>query len=187
VVVREEALAERLALLRSTVVRLRAAAGRELDDDWDEWALERGLQLAAQALFDVGNHVLAGAFGVRPRDYAEVPPELARKGVITDALARRLEGLAGFRNLLVHDTCEWTPRACALSCTHGSTISPSLRMRSNAGGKAGPEHSSDRSQSLGCGGPAFGAVVCRRRAVGEGWIFRRFEENCTVAPFQKDM
>jgi uncharacterized protein YutE (UPF0331/DUF86 family) len=84
-------------------MRLRAAAGRELDDDWDEWALERGLQLAAQALFDVGNQVLAGAFDVRPRDYAEVPPEPARKGVITDALARRLEGLAGFRNLLVHE------------------------------------------------------------------------------------
>jgi uncharacterized protein YutE (UPF0331/DUF86 family) len=103
VVVREEALAERLALLRSTVLRLRAAAARPLDDEWDEWALERGLQLAAQALFDVGNHVLAGAFALRPRDYAEVAPELARRGVIGGALEQRLRGLAGFRNLLVHE------------------------------------------------------------------------------------
>jgi uncharacterized protein YutE (UPF0331/DUF86 family) len=103
VVVREEALAERLALLRSTVLRLQAAAGRTLDDDWDQWALERGLQLAAQALFDVGNHVLAGSFAWRPKDYAEVVPELARRGVISSNLEQRLRGLAGFRNLLVHE------------------------------------------------------------------------------------
>lgn len=108
-VIREGALAERLALLRSTVARLRVAAGRELDDDWDQWALERGLQLAAQALFDVGNHVLVGAFASRPRDYAEVAPELARRGVISPALAKRLDGLAGFRNLLVHEYAEVDP------------------------------------------------------------------------------
>lgn len=108
-VIREEALAERLALLRSTVVKLRAASARELDDEWDEWALERGLQLAAQALFDVGNHVLAGAFGARPNDYAEVAPELARRGVITEDLALRLRGLAGFRNLLVHEYVKVEP------------------------------------------------------------------------------
>lgn len=102
-VVREEALAERLALLRSTVIRLQAAAARQLDDEWDEWALERGLQLAAQALFDVGNHVLAGAFALRPKDYGEVAPELMRRGVIGSALEQRLRGLAGFRNLLVHE------------------------------------------------------------------------------------
>ena len=109
-VLREEALAERLALLRSTVMRLRAASQKELNDDWDEWALERGLQLAAQALFDVGNHVLAGAFGARPKDYADVPSELTRYGVIGDDLANRLRGLAGFRNLLVHEYAEVDPK-----------------------------------------------------------------------------
>jgi uncharacterized protein YutE (UPF0331/DUF86 family) len=108
-VVRKEALAERLAILRSTVVRLRAAASRDLNHDWDEWALERGMQLAAQALFDVGNHVLAGAFGTRPKDYAEVAPELARRGVIGEDLAARLQGLAGFRNLLVHEYAKVDP------------------------------------------------------------------------------
>jgi uncharacterized protein YutE (UPF0331/DUF86 family) len=103
VVLREEALAERLAQLRSTVMRLQSASQRDLDGDWDEWAIERGLQLAAQSLFDVGNHVLVGAFAIRPKDYAEVAPELARRGVISAALATRLTGLAGFRNLLVHE------------------------------------------------------------------------------------
>ncbi len=110
-VVREEALAERLAHLRATVARLRAAARAEAADwnDWDEWALERGLQLAAQALFDIGNHVLAGAFSARPSDYAEIPAELARRGVIGENLEARLRGLAGFRNLLVHEYAKVDP------------------------------------------------------------------------------
>jgi len=109
VVLREEALAERLALLRETVAKLRRAAKHDVEGDWNEWALERGLQIAAQALFDVGNHVLAGAFSTRPKDYADVPPELAKRGVIPDALADRLKGLAGFRNLLVHDYARVDP------------------------------------------------------------------------------
>jgi uncharacterized protein YutE (UPF0331/DUF86 family) len=103
VVVRRDVLEERLALLRSTVGRLRNAAKRELGTDWDEWALERGMQIAAQALFDIGNHELAGAFSVRAKDYADIPRELARRDVISDELASRLRGLAGFRNLLVHE------------------------------------------------------------------------------------
>jgi uncharacterized protein YutE (UPF0331/DUF86 family) len=67
VVLREEALAERIALLRSTTARLRAASQRTVDRDWDQWALERGMQVAAQALFDVGNHVLVGVFSARLR------------------------------------------------------------------------------------------------------------------------
>jgi hypothetical protein len=80
VVLREEALAERIALLRSTVARLRRASSRNLDLDWDQWALERGMQLAAQALFDVGNHVLAGAFAVRPKEL----PGVRRRGGSVD-------------------------------------------------------------------------------------------------------
>ena len=108
-VVREQALAERIALLRSTVFKLKLASQRSLEGDWDEWALERGLQLAAQALFDIGNHVLAGAFGVRAKEYADVPGELARRSVIGQDLATRLAGLAGFRNLLVHEYAEIDP------------------------------------------------------------------------------
>ena len=72
-------------------------------DPATEWARERGLQIAAQAVFDIGNHVLAGGFADRPADYASITAMLARKGVISDELEARLRGLAGFRNLLVHD------------------------------------------------------------------------------------
>lgn len=66
-------------------------------------ALERAMQVAAEAVFDIGHHVLAGRGLDVPATYREVLPALARAGVIDAALLGRLEGLAGLRNILVHD------------------------------------------------------------------------------------
>lgn len=90
-------------MLRETLEELRRMRGHALADRLHEWAAERGLQVAAQALFDCGNHLLSGGFGERVDDYASIPPALLRHGVIDAGLEGRLRGLAGFRNLLVHD------------------------------------------------------------------------------------
>lgn len=66
------------------------------------WLAERGLQLAAEALFDIGNHILAGHFNVHPSDYEDVLERLAGQAVISPPLRERLRGLGGFRNVLVH-------------------------------------------------------------------------------------
>lgn len=66
------------------------------------WLAERGLQLAAEALFDIGNHILAGHFNVHPSDYEDVLERLAGQGVISPPLREKLRGLGGFRNVLVH-------------------------------------------------------------------------------------
>jgi uncharacterized protein YutE (UPF0331/DUF86 family) len=66
-------------------------------------ALERALHIAAEAIFDIGHHILAGRGLDVPATYREVLPALARAGVIDPALLVRLEGLAGLRNILVHD------------------------------------------------------------------------------------
>jgi len=68
-----------------------------------QWAVERGLQVAAEALFDLGGHVLAGEFQETVDRYADVPPRMAARGVIRADTSDRLRGLAGFRNVLVHD------------------------------------------------------------------------------------
>jgi uncharacterized protein YutE (UPF0331/DUF86 family) len=68
-----------------------------------QWAVERGLQVAAEAVFDVGSHILAGAFREAVEEYREIAPRLAARNVIAHETANRLEGLAGFRNILVHD------------------------------------------------------------------------------------
>jgi len=66
-------------------------------------ALERALQIAAEAIFDMGHHILAGRGLNVPATYREVLPAIARAGVIDTTLLGRLEGLAGLRNILVHD------------------------------------------------------------------------------------
>jgi len=70
-----------------------------------QWAIERGLQIAAEALFDAGNHVLAAEFQESVDEYRDVPTRLAARGVLTPETAARLASLSGFRNV----SCATTP------------------------------------------------------------------------------
>ena len=71
-----------------------------------QWAIERGLQIAAEALFDAGNHILAAEFQESVDEYKEVPKRLAAPGVLTEATTARLASLSGFGNILLHDYAE---------------------------------------------------------------------------------
>ena len=68
-----------------------------------QWAVERGLQVAAESLFDAGNHILSSAFQESVDEYREIPARLAARGVLAPPTEARLESLAGFRNVLVHE------------------------------------------------------------------------------------
>jgi uncharacterized protein YutE (UPF0331/DUF86 family) len=63
---------------------------------------ERYLHLAVECMIDVGNHILADRSTPVPETYREVFSGLAEQGVLTTELASRLQGWAGFRNILVH-------------------------------------------------------------------------------------
>lgn len=103
-VLKPEALRARLLKLEEIISRLEILRDQAVEDDFrHEWATERGLQLAAEVAFDVGNHILSAHFGVGAEDYEDILEQLARRGVISRALRGRLEGLGGFRNILVHD------------------------------------------------------------------------------------
>jgi uncharacterized protein YutE (UPF0331/DUF86 family) len=106
VVLRPEALRERLLKLEEIISRLRDAAQTDRAalrvNFRDAWAAERGLQLGAEVIFDIGNHVLSAHFGVSPKDYEDIIAQLFQHGVIDEALRARLKGLGGFRNVLVH-------------------------------------------------------------------------------------
>ncbi len=91
-----EALSRLRSWLPITVERLE-------QDHMLRWAVEHGLHIAAEALFDTGNHILAGQFQEASDEYRDIPTRLASRGVISVATAVRLESLAGFRNVLVHD------------------------------------------------------------------------------------
>lgn len=105
-ILRPPVVRERLRKLREVVSNLRTleSLSREefIASFRNYWLAERGLQLAAEAVFDIGTHILAGQFNNHPSDYEDVARQLLARGVISPDLARRLAGLGGFRNLLVH-------------------------------------------------------------------------------------
>ncbi len=105
-VLRPEAVRERLLKLEEVISRLqeigrldRAALRLNFRD---AWVAERGLQVGAEAIFDIGNHILSAHFGVSPHDYEDITAQLAAHGVIDEGLRNRLKGLGSFRNILVH-------------------------------------------------------------------------------------
>ena len=102
-VLRPEAVRERLRKLEEVISGLEDLAVEKGSGLRDEWATQRGLQLGAELLFDIGNHVLAAHFGVSAGDYEDVLEQLAARGVIERTLRERFRGLGGFRNILVHD------------------------------------------------------------------------------------
>jgi len=59
--------------------------------------------VAAEGLFDAGNHILSSALQESVDEYRQIPARLAARGVLTAETAARLDSLAGFRNILVHE------------------------------------------------------------------------------------
>lgn len=66
------------------------------------WIVERGLHLSIQILLNIGNHLLAGE-GIAVERYADIFKKLAELGVIPFEFEAKIKGMAGFRNLLVHE------------------------------------------------------------------------------------
>ncbi len=71
----------------------------------DARTVERGLQLRAEAIFDVGNHILSGHFGASSKDHEDMIGQLAARHVIDEALRQAPEGTwrVSRRPRLAHD------------------------------------------------------------------------------------
>jgi len=65
--------------------------------------VERNLQLAIESVLDIGQHIISSSGWKPAEEYAGVFKILTDRGVIDQALFTRLAGMAGFRNLLVHE------------------------------------------------------------------------------------
>jgi uncharacterized protein YutE (UPF0331/DUF86 family) len=102
-----EVVRSRLASLRRNARRLHGivAMGRErfLSDDDLQLRAERCLQLALQAVLDIGMHVIADRSLERPTGYEGVIPALGKERILSAELVERMTGVAGLRNILVHD------------------------------------------------------------------------------------
>ena len=95
--------------LRQAVNGLRRHAGATaamLRADRDRlWAIERGLQLAAQNALDIASHICS-AVGQDPTTYRAAIDGLVATGVLPADFGESFRRVAGFRNVLVHGYLE---------------------------------------------------------------------------------
>lgn len=105
-----EIVAHRVAALRLNARRLAEIVSRGRDrfsTDEDLYLkAERCLQLAIQSMLDIGTHIIADQGLAVPTGYEQVIPELGRAGILPAELVERLAGVAGLRNILVHEYLE---------------------------------------------------------------------------------
>lgn len=65
-------------------------------------AAERNFQVAIQAALDIASTILADRTVTLPQEYKDLFPALAEISVLPHDFARKLTGMAKFRNVLVH-------------------------------------------------------------------------------------
>lgn len=97
----------RLKLLDNYMVELRRLQPTEFPEYVSNYLIrrtvERDLQTAIEACLDIGRHLIAKEGFRYPEDNADVFRILAEEKVISSELLSRLENMAGFRNVLVHE------------------------------------------------------------------------------------
>lgn len=105
--VNKNVLAARLERLREYLEILKAVQGYDLNrfvkEPFIYGTAERNLHLAIECLLDIGNHVISDRGYPKPENYADIFRILKEQGVVSSRLLHDLEGMAAFRNVLVHD------------------------------------------------------------------------------------
>ncbi len=68
----------------------------------DIQAAKHSMQESIEACLDIGNHIIAERGYRRAEDYKEIFEILEEEGLIGSRLSKKLQEMAGFRNILVH-------------------------------------------------------------------------------------
>ena len=67
------------------------------------WIVEKGLEILIQNLLDIGAHILASEIKTDWDDYGEIILKLGHHGIIPMDFSERIHGMAGLRNILIHE------------------------------------------------------------------------------------
>lgn len=66
-------------------------------------AVERNFQVAIECILDIGNHIIAEKGFESPDDSSDIIRILGEEGIIPGDFTKRVKGIAGFRNILIHE------------------------------------------------------------------------------------
>ncbi len=99
-------VAARIAKIRKMLTYLKevpTTTKEEYEKDMRQQLItERSLQITAQAILDIGNHIIAHFGWGKPESYREIISILIANEIVSEEHKSQLEGLAGLRNILVH-------------------------------------------------------------------------------------
>ncbi|MBC7251021.1 MAG: DUF86 domain-containing protein [Anaerolineae bacterium] len=99
-----EARLDKLDEYVQVLKELQGAARSTFLTDYHLYGLaERYLQLSIECLLDIGIMLVTGLRLRRPERHQDVVDILVEAGVLSPELGTRLAGIAGFRNILVHE------------------------------------------------------------------------------------
>lgn len=73
------------------------------EDFFKQDAIALNLQRATELCIDLGNHVIRTKKLGIPKESRDTFKILANSGILTKELGNRLQGMVGFRNILVHE------------------------------------------------------------------------------------
>lgn len=106
-------ITERLKIIHNAVQRLELLSKMPVDEFCrNEDAVdiaENRLRHALEALFDLGRHLVVKSGAGVPSDYRSVIIMLRENNILPEDYARQVEGMAGYRNRLIHDYNKVTP------------------------------------------------------------------------------
>ncbi len=109
-VFKKESIEDRLLKLDEALKVLEEYKGLRWDkyqaDIKTQWVVERGFIIIAEMVFDIGAHVLSSIYREYSDEYEEIIRGLSAKKIISQDLAKGLEGFGGFRNVLIHEYIE---------------------------------------------------------------------------------
>ncbi len=109
-VFRKESIEERLLKLDEALRVLEEYKGLLWDkykaDIKIQWIVERGFIIIAEMIFDIGAHIISSIYREYRDEYEEILRGLAANKIISQDLAKGLEGFGGFRNVLIHEYIE---------------------------------------------------------------------------------
>lgn len=95
-----------ISQMRKSLKRIARFSGfslKEFSEDADNFAVaEHHIRKSLEILFDIGRHIIAKEFSLKPEDYEDVIRILHKNKVIDDKLYKRAVGFGRFRNRLVH-------------------------------------------------------------------------------------
>jgi uncharacterized protein YutE (UPF0331/DUF86 family) len=76
---------------------------RLVEDITVSLAVERASALSAEIIIDIFSHILASDYNIFPETYEEAIELSLSKKIISKDLYKKLKGLGGYRNILIHE------------------------------------------------------------------------------------